>query len=336
MLWTKLGITALMQLVFGWLLGLMLIPVFRRFKTGKYEPYIGDRFSTDGSEPAFGGVNGFFVFSFGAVMAAVFCENSAKLIAAVIFVGVITFSGVADDIRLDVRGEITAVKTSLKLAYTYAACLTYMLVAWKMGWTGGIVLLPFGAGMADFGRSWCPIAAAVMTAVIYSFRIMNRFGTDETTCIGGLNAVTAFAACIGISVIGSAAKSDELTALGMVSAAAAMSMTVWGLSPSKQRSGSSGGFFTGALVAAGIAFANHFELALIFTALAAVTDSFCAAVQYVIYRRTKKLWLKGSSLHSHLKARKLTDYTVIMIFAAITLVGAGLGIWLTFYGVDKY
>ena len=341
MLWSKLGITAVLQLALGWLLGLMLIPVFRRMKTGKYSPYIGDRFRTDGSEPAFGGVNALIVFAFGSFVSAAFTERSAVLIAAAIFAAAVTAAGIFDDILIDLRGSNVGIKTSAKLLYTYAACLALTLVSVRAGWSGTAVILPFGAGILDFGIAWYPVNAAVMTAVIYSFRVMNRFGTDEETCIGGLAGTVGSVAALGISAAGTAARNDELTALGMTAAAALMTSLIWGLSPSKQRSGSSGGFFAGAVIAAGLAMSGMFAFAVLLTAGAAALDAVCGAVQFLHYRRTKKLLLKGSTLHGHLKnkgsgERGGREFSVIAVFAVIDIVCCAAAVWLAGYGFDKY
>ena len=169
-----------------------------------------------------------------------------------------------------------------------------------------------------------------MTLMIYSFRVMNRFGTDEDTCMGGLVYAVGAVGALGLSAAGTAVRSESMTALGLVTAAAFMSGLFFGLAPSKQRSGSSGGFFAGAAAAAGFALTEDMHIAAVLPAVAAFIDTVCAAVQFLRYRRTKKLWLMGSSLHHHLKNKKYGEYAVIAIFAFITLAGDAL------YGIYLY
>ena len=45
MLWSKISVILAMQMVLGWALGRVGIPLLRRLKTGRYDPYVGDRFS---------------------------------------------------------------------------------------------------------------------------------------------------------------------------------------------------------------------------------------------------------------------------------------------------
>lgn len=336
MLWSKIAAAAVMQLALSWFLGIALIPLLRKYKTGRYEPYVGDRFRTDGSEPAFGGAFAWIVFAFGAAVAAVFCENRAALYAAVIFTAAVTSAGIADDVMTDVQGRPCGVKTRTKLGFVYSASFVFLIIIKHMGLTGTAVLLPFGLGIFDMGAAFCPVTAAVMSAVIYCFRILNRFGTDEESCIGGLVQTIGFVGMLGLSVIGSAAKKDELTAFGLVGASAAMGLLLWGLSPSKLRSGSSGGFFFGALTAAAIGLADIYRLTVLLTALAAVIDAVCSAMQYAVYHSKKKLLLRGSSLHKHLSMFKMSDYKVIAVFAVIAFIGTAAGIALTIYGQNKY
>ena len=314
----------------------MLIPVFRRMKTGKYSPYIGDRFRTDGSEPAFGGVNTLIVYAFGCAVAAAFCEGGGRLIAAAVFAAVMTLPGITDDYMLDRQGRNAGVKTIAKLGYTFAACLLYAAAARSMGFAGTEIILPFRLGVIGLGRLYAPVTAALMTITIYSFRVMNRFGTDEDTCTGGLVYAVGAVGALGLSAAGTAVRSEDMTALGLVTAAALMTGLIFGLSPSKQRSGSSGGFFTGAAMAAGLVLTENMQPAVLFLAAAAVIDAVCAAVQFLRYRRTRELWLKGSSLHHHLKNKKYGEYAVIMIFALMTLLADAAAVWYAVYLREVY
>ena len=336
MLWSKLGIIALLQLVLGWFLGLMLIPVFRRMKTGKYAPYIGDRFRTDGSEPAFGGVNALIVYAFGCAVAAALCEGGGRLIAAAVFAAFITLPGVIDDDLLERLGRNTGLKTKMKLGYTFAACLLFAAAARRLGYAGTDIILPFRLGIVGLGAFYAPVSAAFMTIIIYSFRVMNRFGTDEDTCTGGLVCAVGAVGALGLSAAGTAVRSESMTALGLVTAAAFMTGLFFGLAPSKQRSGSSGGFFAGAAAAAGLALTDNIQLAVVFLAAAAFTDTLCAAVQFLRYRRTKKLWLMGSTLHHHMKNKKCGEYAVIAVFAVITLFGCILAVWYAVYVYEGF
>jgi phospho-N-acetylmuramoyl-pentapeptide-transferase len=322
MLWSKLSAVIAMQIVLSYALGRAAIPLLRKLKTGKYDPYIGDRFRTDGSEPSFGGAVMWAVFAFGAAVSAAVCGETARLSAAAIYLFCITLTGVFDDFMTDIKHKPYGVKTSAKLGWCYAASLVYVLILRKQFSISTAVLLPFRLGTIDFGIVFCPVAAAFMTAVIYAFRLLNRFGTDDSSTVGGLCESVSFFQMLGAAAIGTVTADNGLIAFGYTAAAAAVGGLIWGLSPSKLKAGSSGGFFCGGLAAAVICGESFLELAMLILSLAAIADAVCAAVQYLVYKKSRKFLLKGSSLHSHMTAKGLSDYTVIIIFSCITALSA--------------
>ena len=336
MLWNKLMAVTAMQTVLAWFLGLAFIPVLRKYKTGIYTPYIGDRYSADGSEPSFGGVTAWVVLMFGTLVTSAFCEHRLKMILAAVFAGLIMLRGIVDDRMTDILHKPYGVKGVTGLGWCYAVCFGYMLLAKRMGFVGSAVIFPFGIGIRDLGIIFCPLTAAVMTAEIYCFKYMNRFGTDDESCIGGLNWVVSFLLMSGVAVMGSAIKDESLLCFGASAAAAFGSACIWGLSPAKLKSGSSGGMLTGAAAAAVMGMAAFHQTAFWLITLAAGVDGFCTLIQYLHFRRTKQLLLKGSSLHEHLRAKKLGDYAVILIFAGIALAGTAAGIAVTIYGQKKF
>jgi UDP-N-acetylmuramyl pentapeptide phosphotransferase/UDP-N-acetylglucosamine-1-phosphate transferase len=212
----------------------------------------------------------------------------------------------------------------------------YAAAAKRLGYAGTELILPFRLGIIPLGIAYAPVSAAVMTLIIYSFRVMNRFGTDEETCIGGLSYAVGAVGALGLSAAGTAVRSDEITALGLVTAAALMSGLFFGLAPAKHRSGSSGGSFTGAAAAAGLVLTENLQLCVVFAAAAAFIDALCTAVQFLRYRRTKRLWLMGTSLHHHLKNKMYGEYAVIGVFAVITLTADAAAVWYAVYLYKSY
>ena len=336
MLSLKLTVTAAMCIVLSYFLGLAMIPLLRKYKTGRYEPAVGDRFSADGSEPAFGGAVTLIVLLFGVSAAAPYISDRKRLLMFAVFVLLITAAGIADDVMTEVRGKAYGVKTAAKLGFTYAVSLAAVLLSRFLGLTGTAVLLPFGLGFLEMGKAYCPVTAAFMTAVIYSYRVLNRFGTDEETCIGGLAQTVSAVSMLAVSVMGSITRNDALTALGLVGAAAQAGYLLWGLSPSKLRSGSSGGFFSGALTAGVLALTDFYQLGVLLTALAAFGDSISAAVNILVYRYNKKLLLRGAALHKHISMFRINDHKVIMIFSAAAFLGAAAAAALAAYGQERY
>ena len=324
MLWSKISVIFAMQMVLGWALGRVGIPLLRRLKTGRYDPYIGDRFSADGSEPAFGGAAALIVLTFGISAAAAVCGGGRRLYLACGFITLTTLAGAADDLLTDVFGKNYGANAAAKLGWCYAASFVYLLICRKMQIIETAVLLPFHLGTIDFGALFCPVMAAATTALIYSYKYFNRFGTDGSTCAEGLCAAQIFLAGLLFAAAGGVISDETAQTFGYLAAGAAASSLIWGLAPAKLRSGASGGYFCGAVAAAMLTFCSELEFAMLLLALPAVTDALCSAVQYLVYRKSRKFLLKGSSLHSHLMAKKWSAYKVIVLFSAMTA-AAGAG-----------
>lgn len=259
------------------------------------------------------------VFAFGIAIAAAVCGQPSRLLAVTAYLLAVTLPGVFDDRLTEVRRRPYLIKSSAKFGYCYAASLVFLLIYKKMGYVGTAVLLPFRLGMIDFGAAFCPFMAAVMTLMISAYNLMNRFGTDDKTCVDGLCQTVTFLQTAAVAVVGTIIKDDGMTAFGYTAAAAAGGSLIWGLSPAKLRSGSSGGYFCGGLAAAALCFGSYLEIAVLLTCLMAIADAVCSAVQYAVYRKSKKFMLKGSSLHAHLAAKGIGDYGIISIFSLCEL-----------------
>jgi phospho-N-acetylmuramoyl-pentapeptide-transferase len=233
----------------------------------------------------------------------------------------------------DVRHKPYGVKRGTKLAYCYAASLAFLLVYKKLGYLSTEILLPFRWGAVDLGAAFYPLTAAVMTVLISAFGLFNRFGTDEESCVGGLCQTVLFVQSAALAVVGDVTDDGGLTAFGYICAAAVGGSLIWGLSPAKLRSGSSGGYFCGAAAAAALCFTERLGLAVLVSCIAAAVDCACTAVQYLVYRISKKLVLKGSSLHSHMSRSGMNDYKIIAVFSLIAAAGGVLAVMYAAYSV---
>lgn len=307
--------------VLSFILGRAAIPLLRKLKTGRFEAYIGDRFKTDGSEPAFGGAVTLIVFIFTLFISAAVCGESFRNLAAAVFCAAVTLVGVCDDYINDILHKPYGVKPVIKLGVCCCACLVFVLILKQAGFVSTAVLLPFRLGFIDFGGLYCPFAALAMTAVIYCFCIHNRLGTDEKSCCGGLCAATAFFSGLAFAVSGNILSDGAFSAYGYSLSASALGSLIWGLSPSKLRYGSSGGYFFGAAAAVSLVFSPYIMLSAVFAVLGAAADAFCAAFSLIVYKISKRFILKGFTLHSHLSLKGVSDHKIIIVFMTISAVG---------------
>ena len=142
MRWSSTLLIMAVEILLGFTCGRVLIPYFRKLKTGKLELYIGDRFKKDGSEPLFGGV----VVALPLIIGAVLCigtanrdisfenDGSSKYIAVVIFSLILMALGLVEDYLKDVKKANVGLKLRTKFVLEYAVCLGFLL--WLKGFCG--------------------------------------------------------------------------------------------------------------------------------------------------------------------------------------------------------
>lgn len=338
MLWSKAFIAIWAELLFGFACGRVLIPYFRKLKTGKLELYIGDRFKKDGSEPLFGGVVIALTLVFGAMIgmlsfradADIGDSGLAKYAAVIVMSLLLMLVGVAEDHLRDLRKSNVGLKTVTKLVLEFVICLGFLVFLRACGADDTAVLLPFRLGYMDFRLFYYPLTALGMTAVINAVKVHDCFGGDVQSGIDGLCPLSAVIYSLFFAVYGNVIGDSYLNMLGYVTAAACMAYLIWGISPSKMYCGQSGAYLLGGLVSC-MAVVSKLHLAVFMAGLSFLVDGVCCLVQYVVFRKSKRLLLKGNSLHAHFKAKGYSDYKIMMIFSCISVVGGAAGIAFAVY-----
>lgn len=338
--WSSALVIIAVEIILSLVCGKMLIPCFRKLKTGKYDIYLGSRFEKDGSEPKFGGVIISFPLIVGAILSIAFISGNleidsdkdiVKIIVVIIFSLLIMTAGIVEDWLKDVRKNALGLRLGTKLIIEFILCLCFLI--WLniiCGEHDTALLLPFRLGYLDFGLFYYPLIALGMTAVINAIKLHDCFGGDSANGVDGLCAVTAVIFSLMFAVYGNIADKAFLSALGYIFAAAVMGFLIWGLSPAKVYLGESGALMLGGFMSA-VTIASKLHLLIFLTGLGFLIDSICTLIQYAVYKKSKRLIFKGSSLHAHWKEKGFSDYKIILIFSCITLTGGIAGMIFVIY-----
>lgn len=329
MLWNKILIILAIEIVVAFALGKILIPYFRKIKTGKFEIYIGDRFKKDNSTPKFGGLIiaislGVGLFLGISMISASFeigeGVTSSWFISAFVFSVFVMIVGLFEDYIKEKHGKLIGLKLRYKVMAEYLLCLIFLLLLYLQGDKTQAVLLPFRWGYINFGVFYYPLMALFMTITINAVKLSDCFNGDVSSGIDGLCSTTVIvfslimAACCNI-VNGSGAQVYAYCIAGAVAG-----FTVWGLSPAKIYLGESGSLLLGGLVSS-LVILSQMHIIILFAGIAFLIDGVCSAIQYFVYRRSKKILFKGNSLHAHLMAKGWSDYKIIALFSLITILG---------------
>ncbi|WP_124101170.1 hypothetical protein [Ruminococcus sp. Marseille-P6503] len=327
MLWNRLLIILAAEIFAGFMLGKILIPWFRRLKTGRLELYIGDRFKKDGSEPKFGGiiiaaVSGMGIFlGISALSSGQTGGGEGKrLAAAYIYCLLLMTLGAAEDYAKDCRKAVLGFKLRHKIAAQLMLSAAFLLVLYFQGDNTTEVLLPFRLGYMEFGYLYYPLMGLMMTGAVNCVKLHDCFSGDTSSGCDGLCASTCLIFSLIIAVCCNITSNVQGQLYAYCIAGACAAVLIWGLSPAKVYIGESGSLFLGG-AAASVIIISGLHFLFILAGIGFAADAVCSAIQYFVYKRNKKFIFKGNSLHAHFKAKGWSDYKVIAFFSLVTLVG---------------
>lgn len=319
----------------GFLLGRLMIPIFRRIKTGRFEFYIGDRFKKDGSEPRFGGGVMFLCLVMGAAMGtAAFTAADRTLsswsdrsdmrlsVCAVFFCGILTAVGFYEDYQRDTKSGI-GMKKIYRLSAEFVACVGFLLILKALGYECREVLLPFRMGYIDLGIGYEALTALLMVLILNMVKFHDCSNGVTETGVDGLCPLSVMISALGISSgLSYVGGHDSGQFFAVCTAGVCGGILFWCISPSKLYIGSSGSELLGGLMCVTMIF-SRLHIAVLLSLAAPVIDSLCGLVQKTVFRRTKRLVFKGVSLHQHLKNKGWGDYKIMLYFAVIQFAGCG-------------
>ncbi len=326
------------QLGSAFVLGRIMLPFFRKIKTGKLEFYMGDRFRQDGSEPKFGGICSACVFCIGifpALSLADYLDGIGSDNGSIVYRGgavyciFLLIMGIYEDYAKE-KGRALGLKNRHKIILEFIASLFFLLFIKICGYASTAVLFPFRIGYVEFGAFYYPVMAGLMTLGVNLVKIHDCFGGDTSSGVDGLCWVTASLYGLIGAVCSDIMGNTCGEVFGYCIAGMSAGMLIWGLSPSKLYSGESGGLFLGGIVSV-FAVLSGIQLVFLFAGIAYVIDGICSGAQYLVYKKRKKLLFKGNSLHAHLKACGLSDYNIMGLSAVCTAVGGGMAIAFAVY-----
>lgn len=332
MLWNRMLIILAVEIFAGFMLGKILIPLFRKLKTGKFDLYIGDRFKKDGSEPKFGGIIIALSMGIGLFLGISVLVSSyqigdggsgGRLGAAYVYCLLLMAIGIAEDYAKDRRKAILGFKLRHKVAAQLMLSIGFLLILYLQGDGTTEVLMPFRLGYMDFGYLYYPLMGIMLTVAVNCVKLHDCFGGDTSSGCDGLCATTCLVFSLIVAVCCNVTSNSEGQLYAYCIAGTCAGILIWGLSPSKVFIGESGSLFLGGAVASMVIISKlHFLFLL--AGLGFIVDGACSLIQYAVYKKSKKLIFKGNSLHAHFKAKGWSDYKVIALFSFITLIG-GVG-----------
>ena len=316
---------------FATLLGKVVIPALQRLHFGQTILEEGPAWhQKKQGTPTMGGV--IFIF-------ATFLTSVLGLLAAQLFLNDKPFSdgalwvtkllgvlllplgcsaiGFADDYIKVVKKRNLGLTATQKLLAQLLVSVLYALSQFLVGATK--IHVPF-FGMVDFGFWYIPFCVFVIIAMSNA--------TNLTDGVDGLCGSVSFVAVLPFVVLAGYCAAFGLELIAVSFAGALAGFLVWNLHPAKVFMGDTGSLYIGAVLTA-LAFALNIPFILVPVGIIYILENLSVILQVSYFKITKgKRLFKMSPLHHHFEMCGWKENTIVLVFSAVTLVGAVLAVLL--------
>lgn len=329
--WINL-IAGLVSFVIAGVFGIILIPYLRKLKAGSHILDIGPAWhkSKEGT-PLMGGF--MFVISVpiaaslayaiisayrGAHMIDVPDKAGFKLLAAVGVSLAFMLVGFTDDYIKVVKKRNLGFSIKAKTICQTVIIIVYLAVLHLLGYTTEVVI-PF-IGAVDFGWFYY----IVMFAAIYALVNAVNFTDGVDGLLGSVTVVYS----VAFTMIFVLLDNWEFSAFSMAVAGGCLGFLIWNLHPAKTFMGDTGSMFLGgAVVAMGIA--SGLELLIPLVGVIYVIEFMSDIIQILSFKIRKKRVFKMAPIHHHFELCGWSEYKIVWVFSAVTLIAGMLGILAT-------
>ncbi len=337
-IYLALGIGALAAFAVTFALGFVLIPFLRRLKFGQtiYADGPAWHISKQGT-PTMGGF--LFIAGFGLSAAAVFIADAAtgsgllssgsaddrfmakKLIAGLCMACAYALVGFIDDYIKVVKKRNLGLTIKQKSILEIVVIIAYLTSLHLSG--AGFIFVPF-VGNVSVGLWFWPIGAACVYCTVNA--------VNFTDGIDGLCSSVTLVAAVGF---GAAAMARGFFGASIFSACLVGAMAgylVWNSHPAKVFMGDTGALFLGGLVVA-VAYMLDSPWLVLCVGIVYVLEFLSDIIQIVYFKATHgKRLFKMAPIHHHFEKCGWSENKICIVFCAVGVVGAAVGVLLTVFG----
>ena len=178
------------------------------------------------------------------------------------------------------------------------------------------VIIPF-LGEVDFGVFYY----IIMAVAIYGFvNAVNLTDGVDGLC-GSVTLIYAAAFALVFVLLGD----WEYSAFATAVAGGCLGFLVWNLHPAKVFMGDTGSMFLGGCVVA-LGFASGLELLIPLVGIIYLAEAMSDVIQVASFKIRHKRVFKMAPIHHHFELSGWSEYKIVFVFSAITLVAGILGV----------
>ena len=325
LLLTKSVFAIMIGFLFAIVLGLIIIPIFKRRKIGQnISAFVGETHQKKAGTPTMGGL--LFVIPTVLITLALVLTNKIELtsnlmIILFVFVGY-AFIGFLDDFLSIKRKNNEGLTTYQKLFLQLVIALVFFYLYMKNGGSTALYSSTLGINI-EMGWLYGVFLLFILIGASNAVNITD--GLDGLA--GGLSAI----AFIAFGLISIAVGFQEIGIFSFVLLGSLMGYLIFNTHPAKIIMGDTGSLALGAVMAA-VAILTHREITLLVVASVFVVETLSVILQIVwMFLFHKKLFMM-TPLHHHFEKLGWCETDIVKLFWVIglilTMAGVYFGVWL--------
>ena len=303
------------------ILGLIIVPILRKFKIGQIERADGPQshLKKQGT-PTMGGIIIMLGIIIVTTVAYIYYKSKdpelAKHLIPILCLttgfGVI---GLIDDFKKLFLKNTEGLKPSLKmfgLLIISVIFVTYLVWGLKLGTE---TYIPF----ADIYIN-IPVWIYIPFAILVILATTNAI--NLTDGIDGLSSSVSTIIITCLTVIATMYEAKEIIVFGAIVIGATLGFLMFNIYPAKAFMGDTGSLFLGGVVS-GIALYLKMPLVI---AIIPVIETISVMIQVLVFKKTGKRIFKMAPIHHHFELSGWRENQVVMVFSVITLFACILGL----------
>ena len=306
------------------ILGLIIVPILRKFKIGQIERADGPQshLKKQGT-PTMGGIIIMLGIIIVTTVAYIYYKSKdpelAKHLIPILCLttgfGVI---GLIDDFKKLFLKNTEGLKPSLKmfgLLIISVIFVTYLVWGLKLGTE---TYIPF----ADIYIN-IPVWIYIPFAILVILATTNAI--NLTDGIDGLSSSVSTIIITCLTVIATMYEAKEIIVFGAIVIGATLGFLMFNIYPAKAFMGDTGSLFLGGVVS-GIALYLKMPILLLVIAIRPGIETISVMIQVVVFKKTGKRIFKMAPIHHHFELSGWRENQVVMVFSVITLFACILGL----------
>ena len=308
------------------ILGMIVIPILRKFKVGQIERDDGPKshLKKQGT-PTMGGImmiiamiviiTGAYIY-LSATNQGELANNLLPILMLTIGFGVIGF---IDDFKKLVLKNTKGLSPKAKMFGLLIVAVAYTIVLVKVFNIGTDIYIPFVKEYITLPIwLYIPFAVLVMLAATNAINLtdgIDGLSTSVTTII--LTCLTVISILLGIK---------EVTTVGTILIGACLGFLLFNLNPAKVMMGDTGSLMLGGAIA-GISLYLKMPLLLLIIAIIPNIDTLSVMIQVAYFKKTGNRVFKMTPIHHHFELSGWKENKIVSVFSLVTLIFCIIGIF---------